>query len=225
MSHNPVLLSFGGNLGEVAETFRTALLKLERGGFRTLKMSAFFHSKAMGCEEGAPDFLNQSVLGIWDGEKDCVPAGSSGTAPFGKIGTGRTGMDEIPMEDLRALPLVIYRRWKKLLDTAFSEAGGIPRYYCIADDARTCISFARAGMGYAIVPLSATDTEEDIAVPQIADTGCRSTGRSGPSFGIRKIINPVICSTICAVTSKTAYRSSALELFLDTIEEELRDPQ
>jgi len=165
------------------------------------------------------------AVGIWDGEKDCVPAGSSGTAPFGKIGTDRTGMDEIPMEDLRALPLVIYRRWKKLLDTAFSEAGGIPRYYCIADDARTCISFARAGMGYAIVPLSATDTEEDIAVPQIADTGCRSTGRSGPSFGIRKIINPVICSTICAVTSKTAYRSSALELFLDTIEEELRDPQ
>lgn len=68
MSHNPVLLSFGGNLGEVAETFRTALLKLERGGFRTLRESALFHSKAMGCEEGAPDFLNRSVLGIWEGE-------------------------------------------------------------------------------------------------------------------------------------------------------------
>lgn len=68
MSHNPVLLSFGGNLGEVAETFRTALLKLEHGGFRTLKTSVLFHNRAMGCEEGAPDFLNQSVLGNWDGE-------------------------------------------------------------------------------------------------------------------------------------------------------------
>ncbi len=148
-------------------------------------------------------------------------------------GNGGTRDDEIPLEDLRALPLIIYRRWKHLLDASFSETGDIPHYYCVADDARTCISWAEAGLGYAIVPLSAASLIEESAAPCDADCGgrgqvqscgpartCGSVRTCGPaeSLGIRTIINPVIRSTICAVTSKTAYRSSALELFLDNAE-------
>jgi len=66
MSTDPVLLSLGGNLGNIQETFQSAVRKLERNGFHVLKRSSLFHSSAMGCEEGAPDFLNCSILGTWN---------------------------------------------------------------------------------------------------------------------------------------------------------------
>lgn len=66
MNCNPVLLSLGGNLGNIQETFQSAIQKLEQNGFHVLKQSTLFRSKAMGCEEGASDFLNRSILGIWN---------------------------------------------------------------------------------------------------------------------------------------------------------------
>ena len=65
-SQNPVLLSLGGNLGDVASAFERAAAELEQNGFRILKRSRLFRSRAMGCEDGAPDFLNCSILGIWE---------------------------------------------------------------------------------------------------------------------------------------------------------------
>ncbi len=38
-----------------------------RKGFFLLARSRVFHSAAMGCEPGAPDFRNISVLGVWNG--------------------------------------------------------------------------------------------------------------------------------------------------------------
>ncbi len=66
-SANPVLLSLGGNLGDVPKTFETAVEKLKQSGFFLLKQSSLFRSRAMGCEENAPDFLNCSLLGNWNG--------------------------------------------------------------------------------------------------------------------------------------------------------------
>ena len=63
---NPVLLSLGGNLGDVASTFDRAAAELERNGFHIWKRSGVYRSAAMGCEEGAPDFLNCSILGEWN---------------------------------------------------------------------------------------------------------------------------------------------------------------
>ena len=63
---NPVLLSLGGNLGDVASTFDRAAAELERNGFHIWKRSGVYRSAAMGCEEGAPDFLNCSLLGEWN---------------------------------------------------------------------------------------------------------------------------------------------------------------
>ena len=63
---NPVLLSFGGNLGNVEKTFDSALRTLEKGGFHPTACSRIYRSAAMGCEPGAPDFRNRSVLGTWN---------------------------------------------------------------------------------------------------------------------------------------------------------------
>lgn len=66
MTANPVLLSFGGNLGNVEEAFDSALSELEKNGFHSAVCSRIYRSPAMGCEPGAPEFRNRSVLGIWD---------------------------------------------------------------------------------------------------------------------------------------------------------------
>lgn len=160
------------------------------------------------------------AVGVWENLESGVIDDSAANVYSENSGKGGVCPQKIPLEELRTRPLIIYRRWKKLLDTCFSETGEIPHYYCIADDARTCLSLARAGMGYAVVPLSAAapaGEAEEIAASQAAESIGRAPAESAPSFEIRKIIDPVINSTICAVTSKTAYRSSALELFLDAV--------
>ena len=66
-SWNPVLLSLGGNLDGTTERFRRALRRLSLSGFRLISVSEPFVTPAVGCEPGAPDFTNLSVLGEWDG--------------------------------------------------------------------------------------------------------------------------------------------------------------
>ena len=60
------------------------------------------------------------------------------------------------VEDLAGVPLIIYRRFEALIRKAFETRsvplGGVRR----PDDARTTISWARAGMGVGIAPVSAT---------------------------------------------------------------------
>ncbi len=70
MESNPVLLSFGGNLGDVKRAFRNALESLRSAGFDAERVSEIYHSGALDCESGAPDFCNQSVLGIWPGSPE-----------------------------------------------------------------------------------------------------------------------------------------------------------
>jgi DNA-binding transcriptional LysR family regulator len=67
--------------------------------------------------------------------------------------------DEILLEDLKDMPLIIYRRFEKILFTEFLELGMEPNIFCINDDARTTILWARAGLGIGIVPKSAINFE------------------------------------------------------------------
>lgn len=63
--------------------------------------------------------------------------------------------DEILLEDLKDVPLIIYRRFEKILLGEFQNLGIEPNIFCINDDARTTILWARAGLGIGIVPKSA----------------------------------------------------------------------
>lgn len=63
--------------------------------------------------------------------------------------------DKILLEDLKDMPLILYRRFEKILLAEFQELGLEPNIFCINDDARTTILWARAGLGIGIVPESA----------------------------------------------------------------------
>lgn len=90
----------------------------------------------------------------------------------------------LPLSSLAAVPLIVYRRWKDILDQCFDQNHLTPYYYCIADDARTCLSWARRGLGIAIVPLSAMD-------PEAAEN---------PRMEQHPIVHPEISTSICLVT-------------------------
>lgn len=63
------------------------------------------------------------------------------------------GPDEpIGVRDLAGKPLIFYRRWEKVLEEAFQEAGVEPYIFCKNDDARTTAFWAASGLGVGIVP-------------------------------------------------------------------------
>ena len=66
MTANPVLLSFGGNLGNVEEAFDSALSELEKNGFHSAVCSRIYRSPAMGCERvlrnSATDLFSESGI-------------------------------------------------------------------------------------------------------------------------------------------------------------------
>ncbi len=67
MAETRCVLAFGSNLGDSGETFRMAFARLEKGGFKLEKVSSFLQTKPVGCEPGAPDFLNGVLTGFWSG--------------------------------------------------------------------------------------------------------------------------------------------------------------
>lgn len=61
----------------------------------------------------------------------------------------------ISVIELKDKPLIIYRRFEKLIYETCLEHGFEPEIFCKNDDARTTLLWANAGLGVAIVPKSA----------------------------------------------------------------------
>jgi DNA-binding transcriptional LysR family regulator len=79
--------------------------------------------------------------------------------PMTAVFTGNSywedGKSSIGMDELRNKPLIIYRRFEKLIFEVCREHGFEPRIICKNDDARTTLLWANSGMGVGIVPKSA----------------------------------------------------------------------
>ncbi|MDD3119359.1 MAG: 2-amino-4-hydroxy-6-hydroxymethyldihydropteridine diphosphokinase [Victivallales bacterium] len=67
MNAATVVLALGGNLGDVAATFRQALTALSHSGLTGLRCSSFHRTAPVDCTPGTPDFLNAVVVGSWSG--------------------------------------------------------------------------------------------------------------------------------------------------------------
>jgi len=59
----------------------------------------------------------------------------------------------ISLQQLSSMPLIYYRRMEHLIENAFLTAGLQMRTLCKNDDARTCLQWAAAGLGTAVVPM------------------------------------------------------------------------
>ena len=59
------------------------------------------------------------------------------------------------LEALSHRPLVLYRRWERVLQAQFEAAGAVMEVRCCSDDAQTTLALAARGLGIGVVPASA----------------------------------------------------------------------
>ena len=71
---------------------------------------------------------------------------------FGKAAAGGT---DITLAELARLPLIIYRRWQKVIESVFESAGLSPNICCVNDDARMTLLLALNGLGVGLLHPSA----------------------------------------------------------------------
>lgn len=67
--------------------------------------------------------------------------------------------DKIRLTELSGKPLIYYRRFESIISLAFENIGVEPDIFCRNDDARTCLQWAKIGLGVALVPESISKME------------------------------------------------------------------
>ncbi|MDQ0203279.1 LysR family transcriptional regulator [Pectinatus haikarae] len=82
----------------------------------------------------------------------------------------------IKLEELKGRPLIIYRRFDRLIEDVCAFHGFSPEVFCRTDDARTSILWANAGHGIAVVPASAVTlaSHENLRVKIIEEKRLRT---------------------------------------------------
>ena len=118
-----------GNTFELMEMLESGLIELAI-------VRTPFHSDQLNCLYLSPEPM------IAAGAASFFPAGMPSGQP-------------ISLELLGHAPVILYRRFEKILLSLCEQKGITPQVFCIADDARTTLMWAEAGLGVAVVPQSA----------------------------------------------------------------------
>lgn len=92
---------------------------------------------------------------------------------FGKAAAGGT---DITLAELARLPLIIYRRWQKVIESVFESAGLSIDICCVNDDARMTLLLALNGLGVGLLHPSAIPSEygSDISVMRLPEKALTS---------------------------------------------------
>ena len=118
-----------GNTFELMEMLESGLIELAI-------VRTPFHNDQLNCLYLSPEPM------IAAGAASFFPAGMPSGQP-------------ISLELLGHAPVILYRRFEKILLSLCEQKGITPQVFCIADDARTTLMWAEAGLGGAVVPQSA----------------------------------------------------------------------
>ena len=118
-----------GNTFELMEMLESGLIELAI-------VRTPFHNDQLNCLYLSPEPM------IAAGAASFFPAGMPSGQP-------------ISLELLGHAPVILYRRFEKILLSLCEQKGITPQVFCIADDARTTLMWAEAGFGVAVVPQSA----------------------------------------------------------------------
>jgi DNA-binding transcriptional LysR family regulator len=70
-------------------------------------------------------------------------------------GDKETGKDFIGIEDLKSYPLIVDRRFEKMIIKSCQQWGYQPKVLCVSEDSRSILLWVDTGMGVGIVPESA----------------------------------------------------------------------
>ncbi|MCH3964784.1 MAG: LysR family transcriptional regulator [Clostridium sp.] len=105
----------------------------------------------------------------------------------------------ITLKELMGKPLIIYRRFEKIIFEACHNMDFMPEIICKSDDARTTLLWAESGIGIALVPMTALDIVK----------------ASGLTY--RVIHESSLETSIAAICVKDRYMSAASRNFLNVI--------
>ena len=72
--------------------------------------------------------------------------------------------DCISLKELAGMPLIIYRRWQKVIEASFEASGLKPDIFCVNDDANMTLMLALRGLGVGILHPSALDRPPAVTV-------------------------------------------------------------
>ena len=67
-----IALSLGGNLGDVAAAFDSAINILEERGLCEIRRSSLYKTAPVDCAPGTPYFLNMALTGLWGDSPDAL---------------------------------------------------------------------------------------------------------------------------------------------------------
>lgn len=110
------------------------------------------------------------------------------------------------LKDLCHKPLILYRRWEKIIGHICHEENITPHIFCMNDDARTTASMANAGLGIGIIPESAL------------------TLLTNPNIIKKALSEEDLTSSICILRNPHSYRSTVVELFYDFLRQTTTEP-
>ena len=103
--------------------------------------------------------------------------------------------NKIKIHELNDKPLIMYRRYEKLINETFEKYNFKPKIFCKNDDSRTTLQWAEAGLGIAIVPRSAL----------------KLIGTSNLIY--KELDDESLKTNICAIWMKDRYISSSAKIF------------
>ncbi len=106
--------------------------------------------------------------------------------------------DKVRITGLTGKPLIYYRRFDSIISLAFQNSGIEPDIFCRNDDARTCLQWAKAGLGIALVPQSICDIK-------VQD-----------NLMFKEIDSPDTVTQIAAVYKKNGYVSNIAREFVNS---------
>ena len=108
---------------------------------------------------------------------------------------------QLSLLELAGRPLILYRRFEKLVEQVCRQAGYAPDVVCRCDDARSALVWARAGVGIALVPLF-TAREQIGAL-------------DGKELACRPVTSQALTTRIAAVWKDSRYLSEPAARFLE----------
>jgi LysR family transcriptional regulator, salicylic acid-responsive activator of bsdBCD len=110
--------------------------------------------------------------------------------------------DSISLKELKNKPLIIHRRYDDIIKNACIKEGFEPKIICKNDDTMSSLSWAKAGIGIAILPLTASNITSNI------------------NLEIKKIIEPSIESRLNLIWPKNKYLSIIARNFIKMFDED-----
>ena len=64
------------------------------------------------------------------------------------------GRETVSLEELADVPVILYRRWQKVIESTFEARGLSPLVCCVNDDSGMTLNLALGGLGVGLIPPS-----------------------------------------------------------------------